>query len=97
MIDIDKRDLEIVKKILYTHVPTCKAIAFGSRASHKSKIHSDLDIALCDTKKIYWRALENLRDAFSESDISIKVDVVDLNNVSQSFKKIILMQYERIQ
>ena len=95
MIDLDKKHLETVARILAEQTPECEAWAFGSRVEGTAKKYSDLDLAVFgrfDAKK-----LEELRLAFSESDLPMTVDVVDFNAVSENFKEIIRRRHEVIQ
>ncbi|ORJ52556.1 hypothetical protein B5V00_16740, partial [Geothermobacter hydrogeniphilus] len=55
--------------------------------------YSDLDLALVAEKPIDWR-LEELRDAFAESDLPIMVDVLDWHGISPRFRKVIEAGYE---
>jgi predicted nucleotidyltransferase len=45
-IDIAPRDWANVVRILHEQVPAMEVWAFGSRARHTAKPHSDLDLAL---------------------------------------------------
>jgi MSHA biogenesis protein MshP len=78
MIDLDRATLNKIKRILYLHVPACQVWAFGSRVG-KIKHHpnADLDLALecSDSQLPDWEQMEQLRQAFSESDIPILVDI----------------------
>ena len=92
-IDIRSNDLKIVQQILADALPTnAKAWVFGSRATWKTKRSSDLDLAI-DAGRVLTRAENSaLADAFDESDLPYKVDVVDMHNVSDTFKAIIERQ-----
>ena len=59
--------------------------------------YSDLDIALVSPEKIDWRKIESLKDAFSESNLPIIVDIIDLNSVSENFRESIVNNHEVIQ
>lgn len=79
---LTQEQLECVRRILRDVVPGHRAWAFGSRvinapeARTQLKPHSDLDLALEGPalKPQQWYAL---REAFSESDLPMRVDVVD--------------------
>jgi len=88
-IDISADDLKAVQEILAAHVPDCEVWAFGSRATHTAKETSDLDIAVIAEAPLSATALADLRDAFRESDLPFKVDVIEWSATSQSFRKII--------
>ena len=86
MIDITKSDADIIRGILGAIAPRVELVAFGSRVQGTARRYSDLDLAVkvddCDL-------LMRLRDAFSESDLSIMIDVVDYNRASEIFRTII--------
>ena len=96
MIDLTARDLEIVTEILRNHVPDCEVRAFGSRVTGNAKKFSDLDLALIGPEKLDWRKLEELRDAFSESDLPIIVDVHDWKAIPEEFRVIICKTFQTI-
>ena len=97
MIDIDNLQLDLIKRILSEVIPEYNVWAFGSRVNGRPQKFSDLDLALVSNEKIDWRVIERLKDAFSESDLPIMVDVVDFNSVSENFRKIISEKYSVIQ
>jgi type I restriction enzyme, S subunit len=85
-IDIRPRDLDIVRLLLERHLPKAKKIyVFGSRANWSTKDGSDLDLAVDAGSPIPRRDLSVLADALEESDLPYKVDVVDLQTVSDEF------------
>ena len=88
MVDIKQTDLEIIKSILATTAPEADVVVFGSRVQGTAQQYSDLDLAIKMSENDR-DVLEKLRDAFSESDLSIMIDVVDYNRVSERFRTII--------
>lgn len=97
MIDIDSLQLELIKRILSETIPEYSVWAFGSRVNGRPQKFSDLDLALVSNEKIDWRIIERLKDAFSESDLPIMIDVVDFNSVSENFRKIIFENHSVVQ
>ena len=98
MIDLDPNYLNEIKRILSQHIPNCDVFVFGSRVKGTARKYSDIDLAINCDEKLDWRKLEALKDAFSESDLPIIVDIVDWNAISDSFKKVIRENgYEAIQ
>ncbi len=61
------------------------------------KPYSDLDLAVMTDKPLSLEVHANLKDAFSESDLPWKVDIVDWALTSEQFRKIIQKQFEVIQ
>lgn len=92
-IDIRSNDLKIVQQILADTLPTnAKVWVFGSRATWKTKRSSDLDLVIDAGRALTRNENSALADAFDESDLPYKVDVVDMHNVSDTFKAIIERQ-----
>ncbi len=90
MIEISSRDHVIVEKILHSILSDeARVFVFGSRSFGTVKRSSDLDLAIDAGRKLTREEQQKLFDEFEESDLPYKVDIVDLNNVSESFKKII--------
>lgn len=87
MIDVPARHLQAIRTILHSHVPDCSVILFGSRVTGPVKKYSDLDIALKGKGPVPVRTMAKLKTAFSESNIPFKVDVIDWDDLSDSFKK----------
>lgn len=89
-IDIRDCDLAIVKKILNDCLPkNSKIWVFGSRAKFTTKRASDLDLAIDVGKPLTIKESCMLSDAFDESDLPYKVDVVDMQTVSEGFRSYI--------
>ena len=89
-IDIRSHDLSIVQQILRATLPPhAKVCVFGSRATGKTKRSSDLDLAIDAGRPLTQNENFALGDAFDESDLPYKVDLVDMHNVSETFKAII--------
>ena len=73
-------ELQAVQHVLRARVPDHQALAFGSRVQTSQpgracKKHSDLDIALTGPN-LALHDMFALRDAFSDSDLPFRVDVV---------------------
>lgn len=96
-VDVHSRDLQTVKRILAEHVPECDVYAFGSRVTGKARKASDLDLAVMTDKPLDTLRRADLREAFSESDLSFKVDIVDWSAIKEDFRKHVLENRRRIQ
>ncbi len=88
-IDVTPDHWEIVRGILSAQVPQWPVWAFGSRATGSAKPYSDLDIAIITTQPIGLQRIAELAEAFSESDLPWKVDIVDWSATSERFRRII--------
>ena len=97
LLDIPLKHWEIVRDILHKHVPEYEVWAFGSRAKWTAKPHSDLDLAIITDHALSLAISAALEDAFSESDLPWKVDIVDWATTSASFRKIIEQQKVLVQ
>ncbi len=88
-IDLNPRDWEIVRNILARHVPQYEVWAFGSRTKGIAKEYSDLDLAIITEQPLALSLSAAISDDFVESDLPIKVDVVDWATTSEAFRRII--------
>lgn len=94
MIHMEPRHLEIVRRILETLAPEYEVRAFGSRVSGRNlKPFSDLDLVIMTDSPLPPGRMTALVDAFSESNLPIKVDVVDWATTSEEFRRIIEREY----
>jgi predicted nucleotidyltransferase len=96
MIDLSPAHLEIVRRLLAAHVPGCEVRAFGSRVNGTARKYSDLDLAVVACDSLGADAIGDLREAFQESDLPFRVDVLDWRQVSESFCRVIEDQFEVI-
>ena len=85
-----RRDhLQIVRRILSDHVPDRTVWVFGSRATYSAKKYSDLDLAILGKEPLGFDEVSALAECFSESDLPMKVDIVDWTRIDESFRRII--------
>ena len=92
-LDLRPDHLDIVRDILFRHVPDRKVLAFGSRATWAAKEYSDLDLAVLGDEPLPLDVTSSLAESFEESDLPFKVDVVDWASTSESFRKVIKRDY----
>ena len=97
MIDLGPPYRTIVERILAAHVPVCEVRAFGSRATWTAKDYSDLDLAIVGEGPLPWRTLRRLKEAFEESDLPMRVDVLDWHAISDRFRAVIERDYVVVQ
>ena len=77
---------EQVEAILAEVIPGRKVWAFGSRATGiRLKRFSDLDLAV--DGRLTWAQRAALGDAFDESLLPFKVDVVELDLIEAAFRE----------
>ena len=96
MIDIKNKHLDLVKKILQEHVPGVPVWIFGSRIKGTAKTYSDLDLVIIDQHKMPIENYFKIKDAFEESTLPYRVDVLDWHRISPSFRQLIQQDYVSI-
>ena len=89
LIDISPENWRIVRDILQRYVPDREVWAFGSRAKWTAKEFSDLDIAIIGDTPLSIALTADLREAFQESALPFKIDIVDWANITPSFRQVI--------
>ncbi len=87
---------EQVAAILQQLIPDRNVWAFGSRATGlRLKRYSDLDLAI--DGKLTWTQRAALSEAFDESPLPFKVDLVELELVEASFRERIQNDFAVVQ
>lgn len=86
-----------MKRLLAEREPDCEVIAFGSRVHGKAKPYSDLDLAIRGAARLSIARLAALKEAFEESELTIRVDILDWQVISPEFRAVIEAGYEIIQ
>lgn len=97
MIDLTPEQLATVQRLLVAHAPECEVRAFGSRVTGKAKPYSDLDIVLLGPARLSLGRMAALREAFAESELPIRVDVIDWHAISENFRNIIAAKFAILQ
>ena len=97
MIDLNPKHLKTIQSILAEYIPAYEVRAFGSRVKWTAKDYSDLDLAVVGNEPLSLRQRGQLVDAFEESNLPIRVDVLDWQSISERFRQVILERYEVIQ
>ena len=87
MIDIAPQHENIVKSILQQQVPEATVYVFGSRAAFTAKPHSDLDLVIVGKDEMPIHRMHLLEEAFADSDLPFRVDVLDWHAISEDFRK----------
>ena len=81
--------------VLERIIPGREVWVFGSRAHGINlKSYSDLDLALPDTSPLPLETLADLREAFVESDLPFRVDILESSRTDPSFWQIVLRDHE---
>jgi predicted nucleotidyltransferase len=69
-----------------------KVWLFGSQATGRSRLHSDIDVAILPLEPLPALTFSNIREALEESDVIRTVDVVDLSETDESFRQRVLKE-----
>lgn len=83
-IHIRKEEKQTIEKILGDF----HYVYFGSRVKGTHSPHSDLDICIMNPN-VSLKQLAQLKQAFSESNLPFKVDLVVFDDLSDGFQKLI--------
>jgi len=95
---VEPKDLRIIQRILRTHVPGLEVWAFGSRVHGDNlKPFSDLDLVVISPGPPASLKMLDLKEAFTESDLPFKVDLLDWSTLDESFRKKIAQSYLVVQ
>lgn len=89
LIDISPENWQILRDILQRYVPDREVWAFGSRAKWTAKAFSDLEIAIVGNVPLGLTRIAELTEAFQESALPFRVDVVDGATITPAFRKVI--------
>ena len=97
MPNVEAPELALIRSILAAHVPSAEVRAFGSRVRGIPKPYSDLDLLVHDAHPLSLRTKGELIEAFQESDLPFRVDVVDWHRATETFRSLILEDSEIVQ
>jgi len=89
--------MKIVLSILRRHIPHNTVAVFGSRVHGNAKPTSDIDIVIMNDAPLETTTLSRLTNAFTESTLPVKVDIVEWATTQENFRKIIAEKNVRIQ
>ena len=85
-LDVGSEHLDLVRRLLRQNLPAGASVwAFGSRVGGRVKPYSDLDIAIDAGRRLSLDEHAALAEAFSESDLPWRVDLIDRHAVTESF------------
>ncbi len=97
MLNLDQHDLVIVTDIFKSILnDKTEVYVFGSRAKNTARKYSDLDLLIKANEPIDYLLLSQLEEAFSESDLPYKTDIIDWSAVNEDFRQHITPQLIKI-
>ena len=83
---MSEQQLALIHKILATWLPAHEVRLFGSRARGTSKPYSDLDLVIMGDTPTPLTTMGQLHEAFANSDLPWRVDLVDWADTSPNFR-----------
>jgi predicted nucleotidyltransferase len=89
LLQLTTEETHCVQKILHSIVPDRTVLAFGSRTTAHYKPYSDLDLVVMGHETLPAAMSADLHQAFSESNLAFKVDLVIWSELTDNFKHII--------
>src|SRR5689334_3952955 len=96
-IDLSADHKQIVLETLGAHLPRgTKAWVFGSRATGRARRYSDLDLVIDAGRRLTLDDFARLTEAFSDSDLPYRVDVVDWLGVEDRWRQAIAPERLRL-
>ena len=88
-LDLPQKYLQQVQVLLREYVPEGEVWAYGSRVTGDGHEASDLDLVLRNSADLHAenRAIHDLKEAFIESSLPSRVDVMDWARIPESFRR----------
>ena len=96
-ITLTQHDWSELRRVLARYLPEFTVWAFGSRITDAAKTFSDLDLVIVTERPMTLEVMATIKEAFDESDLTIRVDVVDWAATNAAFREIIQQRYVVIQ
>jgi predicted nucleotidyltransferase len=89
-VDVTPGHRRLVLEVLGANLPRhAEAWVFGSRATGRAQCYSDLDLAIDAGRRLTLDEMARLTEAFSDSDLPYRVDVVDWHGLDDRFRQLI--------
>lgn len=82
-------DIKTVRKIVLGHLRShaAKVYLFGSQANGEARPYSDIDVAILPLRPLPIMTLTEIREKLEESDVVRTVDIVDLSETDEGFRR----------
>ncbi len=87
-----EKDLKQVKRLVLKglHGHDVQVLLFGSHATGKAGRTSDIDVAVLPVGKLPLGLLSRIRESLQESHVPFNVELVDLSQTDEAFRKRVL-------
>jgi predicted nucleotidyltransferase len=96
-IDLSEDHRTLVLGVLAAQLPRGSAAwVFGSRATGRARPLSDLDLAIDAGRRLSLDETARLGEAFSDSDLPYKVDIVDWHAIDDQFRQMIAAERQEL-
>lgn len=94
----EKKYQKEIKEIIFRFLnpKEYQVFIFGSRVTGKGKKFSDYDVGIWGKKPVPSNTIILIEEAFEESDLPYKVDIVDFSLVSSNFRKVALSKIKKL-
>ncbi|MEM7737354.1 MAG: nucleotidyltransferase domain-containing protein [Deinococcota bacterium] len=91
-IDLEPRHRNQAITILQEHAAGASVWVFGSRTTGRARPFSDLDLVVQADAPLSLTQQTTLANAFEDSDLPFKVDVLDWHMLTPKFQRVIIDQ-----
>jgi len=89
-VDLVEDHSRLVLQILAAHLPKGTSVwLFASRATGRARRYSDIDLAIDAGRPLTLDEIARLTEAFSESDLPYRVDLVDWQGIDDRWQQAI--------
>lgn len=89
-IDLSPEHRSLVLGVLSEHLPASVRVwVFGSRVTGRARRYSDLDLSIDAGRPLTVDESARLREAFEESDLPYRVDIIDWQTIGEDFRRLI--------
>lgn len=95
-LELTGAELDEVRSILRRWAPGCEVWAFGSRVGGNPKPYSDLDLVILGATPLSLAQMADLTEAFCQSDLPFRVDLVDWSSASPDFQEVMRQRHQVI-
>lgn len=85
-IDMTDDQYNLILDLLKKYLPNITAWAYGSRVKRTARPYSDLDMVVFATPE-QKRQVSDLREAYEESNLPFRVDVLVWDEMPESFRR----------
>ncbi|MCA9981501.1 MAG: nucleotidyltransferase domain-containing protein [Anaerolineales bacterium] len=93
MIDLKPEHQALIIRLVREQFPTAEIRLFGSRYHNTARPYSDVDLCLVGQDKLDWLALARLRDALEESNLPLRVDILDWHAIPEHMRQTVAQGY----